>query len=47
MDAREYENLDRVEERHWYYAGKRELVRRWIAGPVPGVSPGKWRHAAG
>lgn len=30
MDAREYENLDRVEARHWYYAGKREFVRRWI-----------------
>lgn len=30
MDAREYENLDRVEAQHWYYAGKRELVRRWI-----------------
>ncbi|MFM1851333.1 MAG: hypothetical protein RIS54_1017 [Verrucomicrobiota bacterium] len=35
MDAAEYANLARVEERHWYYAGKRELVRRWLrrAGP--------------
>lgn len=30
MDAAEYSNLARVEERHWYYAGKRELVRRWL-----------------
>lgn len=30
MDAAEYANLARVEERHWYYAGKRELVRRWL-----------------
>lgn len=30
MDAAEYANLDRVEREHWYYAGKREFVRRWI-----------------
>lgn len=30
MDANEYANLDRVEETHWYYAGKRELVGWWI-----------------
>ena len=30
MDAAEYTNLTRVEEKHWYYAGKRELVRRWL-----------------
>ena len=30
MDAAEYTNLVRVEEKHWYYAGKRELVRRWL-----------------
>lgn len=36
MDAAEYSNLARVEERHWYYAGKRELVRRWLhrVGPL-------------
>lgn len=30
MDAAEYTNLKRVEGKHWYYAGKRELVRRWL-----------------
>lgn len=30
MNADEYANLDRVERVHWYYAGKRELVRGWI-----------------
>jgi len=30
MNADEYTNLERVEASHWYYAGKRELVRRWI-----------------
>jgi SAM-dependent methyltransferase len=30
MNAAEYSNLARVEERHWYYAGKREFVRRWL-----------------
>ena len=39
MDAAEYTNLKRVEETHWYYAGKRELVRRWlikVGPPKPG-----------
>jgi len=31
VNASEYENLARVEGAHWYYAGKRELVRRWFA----------------
>jgi ubiquinone/menaquinone biosynthesis C-methylase UbiE len=30
MNPQEYTNLARVESTHWYYAGKRELVRRWI-----------------
>lgn len=30
MNASEYDNLARVEGSHWYYAGKREIVRRWI-----------------
>jgi SAM-dependent methyltransferase len=30
MDAAEYENLARVEREHWYYSGKREIVRYWI-----------------
>jgi SAM-dependent methyltransferase len=31
MNAAEYANLDAVERTHWYYAGKRELVRWWLA----------------
>ncbi|MES2696123.1 MAG: class I SAM-dependent methyltransferase [Verrucomicrobiota bacterium] len=30
MNAEEYSNLERVEREHWYYAGKRELVRGWL-----------------
>ena len=30
MNAEEYQNLERVERTHWYYAGKRALVRGWI-----------------
>lgn len=30
MNSAEYGILDQVEHRHWYYAGKRELVRAWI-----------------
>lgn len=30
MDAAEYDNLERVERVHWYYAGKRQLVREWL-----------------
>jgi len=30
MNADEYSNLGRVEREHWYYAGKRQLVRGWI-----------------
>jgi len=30
MNASEYANLDAVEGPHWYYAGKRELVRWWL-----------------
>ena len=35
MDAAEYANLAAVEREHWYYAGKREFVRRWIARARP------------
>lgn len=35
MDAAEYANLDRVESEHWYYAGKRELARRWLLRARP------------
>ncbi len=30
MNPAEYENLDRIEKVHWYYSGKRQLVRAWI-----------------
>ena len=35
MDPQEYTNLDRVEKSHWYYAGKRELVRWWLQRHAP------------
>jgi ubiquinone/menaquinone biosynthesis C-methylase UbiE len=35
MDAAEYTNLSRVEENHWYYAGKREIVERWLLKTRP------------
>ena len=38
MNPEEYENLDRVEKLHWYYAGKREIVRHWI-GRTSGIHP--------
>ena len=30
MNAQEYTNMERLEEAHWYYAGKREIARRWL-----------------
>lgn len=30
MNPEEYNNLAKVEQQHWFYAGKRELVRHWI-----------------
>ncbi|HEX5400464.1 MAG TPA: methyltransferase domain-containing protein [Verrucomicrobiae bacterium] len=30
MNPEEYNNLARVEQRHWFYVGKREIVRAWI-----------------
>jgi SAM-dependent methyltransferase len=36
MNSAEYANLEKVERDNWYYAGKREMVRRWLgrAGPL-------------
>ncbi|HKB91047.1 MAG TPA: class I SAM-dependent methyltransferase [Opitutaceae bacterium] len=36
MNADEYANLEAVERDHWYYAGKRDMVRYWLnrIGPV-------------
>ncbi|HVU25126.1 MAG TPA: class I SAM-dependent methyltransferase [Opitutus sp.] len=30
MNASEYANLDALEREHWYYSGKRVLVRHWL-----------------
>jgi SAM-dependent methyltransferase len=30
MNSEEYANLDRVERDHWYYSGKRRIVREWL-----------------
>lgn len=30
MKTAEYENLERIERTHWYYSGKREIVKFWI-----------------
>lgn len=35
MNAEEYANLDRVEGEHWYYSGKRQMVREWLARVRP------------
>lgn len=31
MNPEEYDNLAKVEKLHWYYAGKRDIVRYWIS----------------
>jgi len=31
MNAAEYANLEAMEREHWYYSGKRALVRHWLA----------------
>lgn len=31
MNASEYANMEQMEASHWYYAGKREFVREWLA----------------
>lgn len=35
MNAEEYENMERQEDSHWYYAGKRAIASGWLrrAGP--------------
>ncbi len=38
MNASEYDNLARVERTHWYYAGKREIVRGWIRRARPSAA---------
>ncbi len=36
MNSDEYDKLSEVEARHWFYSGKREIVRHWLcrAGPL-------------
>lgn len=31
MNVEEYANLEAIEREHWYYAGKRDVVRAWLA----------------
>lgn len=35
MNQVEYANMERMEDAHWYYAGKRDIAREWLrrAGP--------------
>lgn len=35
MNPGEYENLARVEAGHWYYRGKRRIVRHWLKWAAP------------
>ena len=30
MNTEEYANIERLEREHWYYAGKRQMVREWL-----------------
>jgi SAM-dependent methyltransferase len=30
MNTEEYANIERLERDHWYYAGKRQMVREWL-----------------
>jgi ubiquinone/menaquinone biosynthesis C-methylase UbiE len=38
MNAEEYANLQQTERDHWYYSGKRLLVKHWLAASRP-LSP--------
>jgi len=35
MNPEEYDNLSRVETDHWFYVGKRQIVRYWIQRAHP------------
>jgi SAM-dependent methyltransferase len=35
MEPNEYENLARIETGHWFYVGKRDIVRHWIQRTHP------------
>lgn len=34
MDQVEYERLDRIDGNHWFYHGKRRIVRHWISKAI-------------
>lgn len=35
MNADEYANMERMEDAHWYYAGKRDIAREWLLRSGP------------
>lgn len=35
MDPSEYTKLDHIDRRHWFYTGKREIVKHWIHRYLP------------
>ena len=35
MNPDEFDALARIEEKHWFYSGKREIARRWLARIAP------------
>ncbi len=35
MNPEEYANIARLEETHWYYAGKRQIARHWLERARP------------
>ncbi len=57
MNPEEYARLNEVERRHWFYRGKREVVRRWVARCRPlapddllidgGTGTGAWLEEMG
>lgn len=39
MNPSEYERLERIDRQHWFYSGKRAIVRHWLSRYVK-LSPG-------
>lgn len=39
MNAEEYANMERQEDTHWYYAGKRDIARGWLLRVGPPRAP--------
>jgi SAM-dependent methyltransferase len=40
MNPDEFDALARIEEKHWFYSGKREIVRRWLTRVAPSCDGG-------